>query len=114
METNFVKDGKTIPFTPSGSDVTAGDVILVGEKVCVAKHDIADGVLGTLSTEGVFDFPKTAATVYGQGDKVFWDVADDEATEDDDTGTNRPIGYIHEAALSADTHVRCYLANEVL
>lgn len=112
--TNFDKDGKTIPFTPSGSDVVGGDVILVGEKICVAKHDIADGVLGTLSTQGVFDFPKTAATVYGQGDKVFWDVADDEATEDDDTGTNRLIGYIHEAALSGDALVRCMLVDNVL
>ncbi len=109
---NFIKDGKTIPHTP-GSDVTAGDVIVLGEKVTVAKHDIPTGALGAVSAEGTFDFPKTAVTVYDIGAKVFWDVADQEATEDDDTDTNKLIGYVSVAALSADALVRCQLVNDV-
>ena len=109
---NFIKDGMTIPHTP-GSDVTAGDVILIGDKITVAKHDIATGDDGALATEGVFDFDKTAATVYAVGVKVFFDVADDEATEDDDTGTNKLIGYVTVAALSGDALVRCMLVNDV-
>lgn len=110
--TNFVKDLGTLPYTPSGADVNAGDVILVGDKVCVAKHDIKDGELGTLSTCGQFDFPRTSATEYLQGKKVYWDVADQEATEDDDTGVNKLIGYVAEyvGAGEADTvPVRCAL-----
>ena len=109
---NFIKDGMSIPHTP-GSAVTAGDVILVGEKIAVAKHDIAANADGTLAAEGTFDFPKTAATVYAVGVKVYWDVADQEATEDDDTATNRLIGYVSVAALSGDALVRCHLVNDV-
>ena len=110
---DFINEGKSIPHTASGA-VTAGDVLLVGEKIAVAKHGIADTEDGVLAAQGVFDFPKTAATVYAVGVKVYWDVADQEATEADDTGTNRPIGYVVKAAASADALVRCYLANEVL
>lgn len=111
---NFIQEGESIDYTPSGADVTAGDVILVGEKIAVAKKDIPEDVEGALAMQGTFDFPKTAATVYAIGVKVYWDVADSEATEDDDTATNRPIGYVAKAALSGDALVRCYLANEVL
>ena len=110
---DFIQEGKSMEHIASGA-VTAGDVILKGEKIVVAKHDITDTETGTVEAQGVFDFPKTAATVYAVGVKVFWDVADQEATEADDTGTNRPIGYVTKAALSGDALVRCYLANEVL
>ena len=69
---DFINEGKSIPHTASGA-VTAGDVILVGEKIAVAKHDIADTEDGVLAAQGVFDFPKTAATVYDIGVKVYWD-----------------------------------------
>lgn len=110
---NFVKDPGTIPHTP-GSNVTAGDVILKGEKICVAKLDILAGILGTLATLGIFDFPATDTTVYAVGAKVFWDVADQEATEDEDTGINRLIGYV-TVALGSGTGqvVRCNLVDDV-
>ena len=38
---DFINEGKSIPHTASGA-VTAGDVLLVGEKIAVAKHGIAD------------------------------------------------------------------------
>lgn len=109
---NFINPGMSIPHTASGA-VVAGDVLLVGEKIAVAKHDIADTEDGVLAAQGVFDFPKTAATAYAVGVKVFWDVADQEATEAEDTGTNRLIGYVVKAALSADALVRCYLVNDI-
>jgi len=110
-KTTYVKPGVSIPYTPS-SDVAAGDVLLVNDKLVVSKQDIPANTLGTVEGEGVFDFPKTAATVYDQFKKVYWDAADDEATEDADGGVNHEIGYVNEAALSADTHVRCYLENK--
>lgn len=104
--------GNTIKHTPV-ADVTGGDVVVLEEKVCVAKNDIAAGVEGELDTCGQFWFPKTAATAYTQGKDVYWDVADQEAQEDSDTGTNKKIGYVAESALAADTEVLCYLANNV-
>lgn len=109
---DFIQEGKSMEHVASGA-VTAGDVLLKGEKIVVAKHDIADTETGTVATQGVFDFPKTAVTVYAVGVKVFWDVADQEATEAEDVGTNRLIGYVAKAALSADALVRCYLVNDL-
>lgn len=111
--TDFIKEGKSIPFTPPSVAVVGGDVLLVGVKICVAKLNIAVGVEGTLEAQGTFKFPKTAATVYAQGVKVFWDVADQEATVVEDTGTNKLIGYVTRAALSGDALVECYLVNNV-
>lgn len=114
--TDFVKDPGTIPYTPSGADVTAGDVIVLEEKVCVAKHDIKDGELGTLSTVGQFDFPRTAATEYLVGKKVYWDAGASEATEAAAAGANKLIGYVAEyvgAAAAATVPVRCMLVDNV-
>jgi predicted RecA/RadA family phage recombinase len=109
---DFSTDGKTIRHL-AASAITAGDVIVVGEKVCVAKHDIANGAYGTLSVQGSFEFPVDGATAFAAGAKVYWDVADQEATEDADTGTNKLIGYVTEAALAADVLCKCYLVNNV-
>lgn len=108
MDALFVHEGGSIDHTP-GSDVAAGDVVVQGELVGVAKRAIASGELGALAITGVFDFLKTAATVYAIGVVVFWDVADSEATELVDTGTNKRIGHVVKAALSADLTVRVRL-----
>lgn len=104
--------GNTTKHTP-GSDVTAGDVIVEEDKVLVAKNDIASGVEGEVDTNGEFRWPKTAATAYTQGKPLYWDVADQEATEDADGGTNKKIGWVTKDALAADTEVYGYLANNV-
>jgi len=111
--TDFVNEGKSVPHTPSGADITAGDVLLIESKLLVAKHDIADGEEGTLAAQGVFDFPRTAATTYTAFKPVYWDVADQEATEDADGGTNKRIGYVVVGGAQADTTVRCYLVNDI-
>ncbi len=108
--TDFSNEGKSAPYTP-GSDMTAGDVALVESKIVVAKHDIASGVEGTVAMQGAFKFPKTAATAYTQFKPLYWDVADTEATEDDDTGTNKQIGYVYKDAASGDDFVWGYLTN---
>lgn len=109
--TNFLNEGKSISFTPPSVAVVAGDVLLVGAKICVAKHDIAVGVEGTLAVQGNFKFPKDDSTAFAIGVAVYWDVADQEATEDDDTATNKLIGYVSLAAADTDTDVDCILVN---
>lgn len=110
--TNFVQDGKTMPHTP-GSDVLGGAVIVIGEKVTVAKVDIPANTLGAVATTGTFDWKKDETTAFAVGVKIFWDEADQEATEAEDTGTNKLIGYTTVAALAADVNVRGYLANDI-
>ena len=106
----FKHVGDTIDYTPS-SAVTAGTVVVQEELVGVAVNDIAANTKGALAVSGVFDFPKTAATAYTAGKKVYWDATDEDAQEDADSGTNKPIGLVAEDAASADTLVRCLMSH---
>ena len=102
----FVHDGNAIDYTP-GSDVSAGDVVVQGELVGVAKRDIPANTLGALAVTGVFDFPKTAGIgeAITAGANVYWDVADGVAKTDDETGANKLIGKTVAAAGDDDTTV---------
>ena len=101
----FIQDGNAIDYTP-GADVAAGDVVVQGELVGVAKQPISASVLGSLSVAGVFDFPK--ATGSGEaittGAKVYWDDASDVATAT--AGSNKLIGKAIAAAAADDETVR--------
>ena len=107
----FIHDGKSIDYTPS-SDVTAGDVVVQGELVGVAKLDIAADALGALAVAGVFDFPKTAGVgeAIDAGAKVYWDVGDGVAKTDDESGANKLIGKTVAAATDDDETVRVRLS----
>jgi len=106
----FVHDGNAIDYTP-GADVSAGDVVVQGDLVTVAKLDIGANTLGALHATGVFDFPKTAGVGEGitVGSKVYWDVADGVAKTDDEAGANKYIGKTVKAAADDDTTVRVRL-----
>jgi predicted RecA/RadA family phage recombinase len=107
----FIKPGDTIVHTPS-SAIAAGDVVILDEKVTVAKVPIAADAQGDLSAEGLFEWPIATATAFAQGAKIYWDVADQEATEAADSGTNKLIGYAAETIVSA-VLMRGYLVNNV-
>ncbi len=111
MLTTFIHEGDAVDYTP-GADVAAGDVVVQGELVGVAKTPIAANVPGALAVTGVFDFPKatgggTAITV---GNQVYWDVADGEAKTDAEAGANKLIGKTVKAAADADATVRVRLS----
>ena len=107
MSVIFVQDGNSIDYTPA-ADVAAGDVVVQGDLVGVAKLDIAADVLGALAVTGVFDFPKAtgAGTAIAAGATVYWDVADTEAKEDSEAGANKLIGKTVKAATDDDATVR--------
>ena len=111
MAARFIQDGKSIDYTPS-SAVTAGDVIVQGELVGVAKQDIAANTLGALAIDGVFEFPKPtgAGTDAAVGTLMYWDVADGNAQETADTGTNKLIGKLVKACSTTDTTCRIKLS----
>jgi len=103
----MVHEGATIDYTPSAA-VSAGDVIVQGELVGVATRDIAANEKGALAVVGVFDFPKATggSTAIPVGSDVYWDVADQEAKTDDETGANKLIGRSVLAAADGDATVR--------
>jgi len=109
MPTRFIHDGNSIDYTP-GSAVTAGDVIVQGELVGIAKRDIAANALGSLAVEGVFDFPKAtgAGTAITAGANVYWNAGAGQATTT--SAGNKLIGKTTKAAADADATVCARLA----
>ncbi len=101
----FIHDGNSVDYTP-GSAVTAGQVVVQGELVGVAKVDIPANALGALAVVGVFDFPKATGvgTAISAGANCYWNAGAQQATT---TATgNKLIGKCARAAVDADTMVR--------
>jgi len=107
----FRHQGAAIDHTP-GADVAAGDVVVQGELVGVAKLDIKAGRLGALAVEGVFDFPKSVgpSSAMPAGLDVYWDAAGQVATEDPSGGANKRIGRVVKDATDDDAIVRIRLS----
>ncbi|MCA9253807.1 MAG: DUF2190 family protein [Phycisphaerales bacterium] len=106
----FIHDGNSIDYTPS-ADVAAGDVVVQGESVGIAKTAIAANLIGAIAVTGVFDVPKAtgASTAITAGANVYWDATNSVATTDDDTGNNKLLGKTVLAASDADATVRVRL-----
>ncbi len=100
---NLVQRGENIIITASGSDINAGDLVIVGALACVAANDIADGYTGPAATQGVYELPKDNTVAISQGQKVYWSAANSNVTNVD-TG-NTLIGVAFEAAAQAATTV---------
>ena len=103
----FVQAGDQIDYTP-GAAVAAGDVVVQGDLIGVAKQPIAASALGALAVSGVFDFPKATGggSAIAAGATVYWDVADQQAKTDSETGANKLLGKTVAAAGDNDTTVR--------
>ena len=105
MEARFIHEGRAIDYTPT-VDMTAGTVVVLGDRVGVSIADIPANVLGALQVVGVFDFAKdnTVIPLYG---KVYWDAAAKRATV---TATgNTLLGIALDAAAATDSIVRVRL-----
>jgi predicted RecA/RadA family phage recombinase len=63
---------EVIPYTPSGADVQAGQVVLMGQLVGIATRKIKDGWLGDLNIRGGI-YTVTTAGAYARGTTVYWD-----------------------------------------
>ena len=71
MNATYVQRGEYIDFTP-GTDVNAGDVVVLGGLALVSKLDVKAGTLGALATTGVYDVAK-GGEAFAAGDPVRWD-----------------------------------------
>lgn len=101
----FVYEGIGIDHTPSAA-VSAGDVVVLGDQVAVARLDIAASALGTLYTTGVYDVVKEATTdTFLANQPVYWDAANERA----DPEKGILMGFALAAAAATDTTVRVKL-----
>ncbi len=107
----YRQKGDSIDYTP-GSDVSAGDVVVLNDLVSVVKLDIPANKQGALAVVGVYDFPKATGggSAISMGKKVYWDVGDQQAKEDDESGANKLIGKVAKSATDDDTIVSVRLS----
>ena len=113
MATNFVQEGGVLNWTNgTGSDVSSGDVVVLGETgdatIGVALVNIANGASGAVALEGVFTVPKVSAAVFKQGESLVYDVSasafdDNQATP----ATGDVSGGVVAAADGAATETTC-------
>jgi len=71
FQARFIQEGLSIDHTP-GSNVSAGDVVVVGARALIAKLAIAANALGALATSGLFDVVKAQEQI-ADGTAVYWD-----------------------------------------
>lgn len=74
MAKNFIQQGKVLDYTP-GAAVVSGRVVRIGNLLGVALGDIAAGATGSVQIDGVFEVPKVAGAVFGQGESLLWDAS---------------------------------------
>lgn len=97
---NKIQAGKVMDHT-AGSNISSGDLVVVGVRVGIAVADIASGAVGALEMEGVFEMPKLASDNIAQGALVYWDATPGEITTT--ASGNTLVGYAFEAAGAATT-----------
>ena len=104
----FLGEGRAIDYTPS-ADVAAGDVVVQGDLVGVARSPIPANTAGSLAIVGFFDMPKATGTSSGiaVGTKVYWDSTNKVVTAT--ASTNKYLGKTAKAAVDADATVRVRL-----
>jgi predicted RecA/RadA family phage recombinase len=101
----FLQEGDSVDYTPSAA-VSAGEVVVQGDLVGVAKKDIAADELGALAVAGVFAFPKAtgSSTAIAVGVNAYWDAGNEVATAT--ASTHKLIGKVIKAATDDDTTVQ--------
>ena len=107
----FVQAGENIDHTPVAA-VAAGQVVVQGSMIGVAKTPIAAGALGALAVKGVFDVVK-ANEQQALGAALYWDADGDPYGGTAGTGCatttaggNTFIGFAQAAAGATDETVR--------
>ena len=105
MKAVYVQRGESIDYTPS-ANVAAGDVVIIGEIVGIAKLDIPANELGAIAVTGVFDMVKASGEITA-GATVYWDASAKNVTTT--ASENTAIGKAVAAAESADVTVRVLL-----
>ena len=110
-QARFIQEGQAIDYTP-GSAVAAGQVVVQGSMIGVAKTPIAAGALGALAVKGIFDVVK-ANEQQALGAALYWDADGNPYNGTAGTGCatttstgNTFIGFSQAAAGATDEVVR--------
>jgi len=117
-QARYVQDDESIDYTPS-SAVEAGQVVVQGSVLGIAKIPIAANALGALAVEGIFDVAKATGAV-NLGAAVYWDADGSPVGGTAGTGAattsssgNTFMGFAIVAAESGDATVRVMLLKPI-
>lgn len=101
MTKTYQEAGDVIQYTP-GANITAGQVVAIGNTLGVALVDIASGKTGSVALKGVFSAPKVNGAHILQGETLSWDVsANSGAGAFDDNAATPATGDIGGATALA-------------
>lgn len=110
FQATFIQDGDAIDYAAVNTNVEAGEVVIIGDLVAVAKYDIPSNTVGAVSLSGVYELAKPVEEI-SAGVKVYWDASEENATTN--AASNTLFGLaVADAALSNLT-VRVLLDNTV-
>lgn len=76
---NFIARGDVIEIT-AAAPITSGQGVLIGSLFGVATGDIANGDRGNINLGGVYDLPKAPSQAWTVGALIYWDAANNRAT----------------------------------
>lgn len=110
MKAIFIQSDATVPYTPAAA-VNAGDVVVIGGIIGVAKHFIPALTLGALALSGLYTFGK-ALVAMTAGQALYWDAAAGVVTTDPAGGVNVYIGRAIADAASTDTTLPILLGDD--
>ncbi len=99
MAKNLVMAGAVLPLTIAAG-CASGDPVIVGEIKGVALGDVAAGEVGQISTQGVYELPKTSVAV-SEGEKAYLTPGGSVTTSA--SGNTEYGGFVAEAVAGDDT-----------
>ena len=105
-EATKTQEGVTLDYTASGSDISAGEVVVIGDVIGVAVADIDDGDEGALFVEGVFQITAEAGTAWSVGDQLYWDDANSEFTKTASTHNKAGIAAASKGSAATTGYVK--------
>ena len=107
---NFILQGDTLDVS-SGSNVVAGQLVILGSLLGVATTTALAGTTFALKTTGVFELPKSSAEAWTIGAKIYWDSTNLWATTT--VGSNTIIGRAAEPAANPSSVGRVLLSRAI-
>jgi predicted RecA/RadA family phage recombinase len=106
--TNKVQEGQIIEYANSGSAISSGDVVVLGDRVGIAITDIsATTGKGSVDLCGVYSASKDGDEAFDQGDMLYYDSSDSTFTKT--APGNTPAGIAFEDAAEASTSCKVQL-----
>ena len=104
MATNYVQEGNSIDWTNGGTAVVSGDVVVIGSNgdalVGIALVDVANGAVGTVALDGVYEIAKVDGAVIAVGEYVVWDSS---VSKVDDNAATPATGDVSDALIAIES-----------